>query len=173
MSITRKEEARALDTDEQAMIAQTHHPEIQELSDTDLAALLRRVRERRDRAQALARQRRREMRGKGAPRGATPSTADAGSQTKAEVLALAMRRLNGEAARRKRMSSRLKMIASQQRALEMVQAIDQPHGGFNTRTARKGMQRITNRKVSRIGSAREAGRVSQFVRNAQARRDSR
>lgn len=173
MSISQQEEARALDAEEREMVAQTHHPALHDLSDSDLAALVKRVRDRRDRAQGLARQRRREIRGKGAPRGATPSTADGGSKLKATVLAQAMRRLNGEVERRRRMAARLSLVANQQRALEMVQAMEKPQHGFNTRTEHRGMRRNTNPKFPRIGSAREAGRVSQFVRNAQAKRDSR
>ena len=173
MSISQQEEARALDAEERAMVAETHHPALQALTDAELAALVRRVRERRDRAQTLARQRRREMRGKSAPRAAAASTADGGSRLKAEVLAQAMRRLNGEAERRRRMATRLAMVASQKKALAMVQALEKPDHGFNTRSEHTGMRRNTNPKMPRIGSAREAGRVSQFVRNAQARRDAR
>jgi hypothetical protein len=173
MSISQQEEARALDAEERAMVVQTHHPALHDLSDADLAALVRRVRDRRDRAQDMARQRRREMRGKAKARGAEPSGADQGSRLKATVLAQAMRRLNGEAQRRRGMAARLAMVASQQRALEMVQALEKPHHDFNTRTEHTGMRRNTNPKFPRLGSAREAGRVSQFVRNAQARRDSR
>jgi hypothetical protein len=173
MSISRREEARALDAEEQALVARTHHPAVQALSDADLAALVRLVRERRDRAQTMARQRRREIRGKAAPRGAAAATGEHGSHTKAEVLAQAMRRLNGETERRRRLAATAAMVASQQRALEMVQAIRQPHAGFNSRTAHEGMRKIVNASTRRLGSAREAGRVSQFVRDAQARRDNR
>jgi hypothetical protein len=71
------------------------------------------------------------------------------------------------------MASRLTMMESQKRALAMVRATSPDHAGVNTRTAHAGMRSIEKTKVRRIGSAREAGRVSQFVRNAQARRDAR
>jgi hypothetical protein len=173
MSITRKEEARALDAEEREMIAATHHPEVQALPDAELRALVARVRDRRDRAQTIARQRRREMRGKGAPRGAEASRADSGSKLKAEILAAAMRRLNGEAERRRRMGARTTLVENQRRALAMVRDVEQPHESFNSRTAHDGMRAIVNAKPKRLGSAREAGRVSQFVKNAQAKRDSR
>jgi hypothetical protein len=70
-----------------------------------LLELLKRVRERRDRAQALARQQRRELRGKAAPKGATPTTGDAGAKLKHEVLAKAVRRLNTEHERRRQMAA--------------------------------------------------------------------
>ncbi|MFN3612970.1 MAG: hypothetical protein ACK4WC_00195 [Rubrimonas sp.] len=173
MEITRKEEARALDADERALVAKTHHPEVQELADAELAALVRQVRERRDRAQDIARRRRREMRGKSAPKGAEASRDDGGSRTKLAALAAAMRRLNGEASRRKRMSTRLSMAESQRRAMEMVADRKPEHARFNTRTAHEGMRVIEKTRIRRIGSAKEAGRVSQFVKNAQAKRDAR
>jgi len=100
MALTRKEEARALDADEAALVEKSHHPAVQALADGELMALLKQLRERRDRAQRLAGQQRRERRGKSAPRGARPATQDAGTNRKAEVLAMAVRRLNSERARR-------------------------------------------------------------------------
>ena len=165
--------ARALDAEERALVAPSHHPALAALPDAELAALVRRVRERRDRAQTLAHAKRREMRGKAAPRGEAAATADHGDRMKLAALAAAMRRLNGEAARRRRMAGRLTMRAGMERALAAVQAQEAAHAGFNTRTAHAGMRAIEKTKVRRIGSAREAGRVSQFVRNAQAKRDGR
>ncbi|MEQ8655135.1 MAG: hypothetical protein RIC87_21920 [Kiloniellales bacterium] len=170
---SRKSEARALDADERDLVVATHHPELQLLSDKDLHRLSRLVRERRNRAQQLARQRRREMRGKGSPRGAEASRDDSGSLRKTEVLASAMRRVNAEVKRREAMKAKLALIANQQRALEMAQAADLDHEQFNTRTAHDGMRPNPNRQARHIGSAMEVGRVSQFVKNAQAKRDGR
>ena len=102
MALTRKDEARALDAEEQSLVEKSHHPAIKELADGELLDLLKLVRERRDRAQRLARQKRREMRGKAAPRGVTPAAGDAGSRLKHEILAKAVRRLNSEHDRRAR-----------------------------------------------------------------------
>jgi hypothetical protein len=106
MAHTRKDEARALDKDEHALVEKSHQPEVGALSDGELVDLLKLVRERRDRAQRLARQQRRELRGKTAPKGASPATGEAGSKRKLEVLAMAVRRLNSEHDRRKRLSTR-------------------------------------------------------------------
>jgi len=100
LAISRREEKRALDADEFELVEKSHHPQVSELSDSDLGDLIRLVRERRDRAKSLASRRRREMRGKSAPRGAEPATQDAGSHLKTEVLAMAVRRLNAERSRR-------------------------------------------------------------------------
>ncbi|GAB5469450.1 MAG: hypothetical protein Kilf2KO_24800 [Rhodospirillales bacterium] len=168
----RKTDDRALDDEERELVAATFHPAVQELSDAELGKLVGLLRARRDRAQSLARQRRREMRGKAPPRGGEASREDAGSKLKAEVLGGAMRRLNSEVARRKTMKARVALIANQQRALELAEAAKQGHETFNSRTAHDGMRAKPNRRGGRIGSAMEAGRVSQFVKTAQAKRDS-
>lgn len=174
MEISRKQEARALDAEEREMIAQTHHPALQAVSDEALVDLVARVRERRDRAKTLAKRRRREMRGKAAPRGAEASADDTGSRLKADILAAAMRRLNAEVARRERMQARIALVESQRRALAMASAAAAtPEPVANTRTARKGMAANPSRKPRPIGSRMEVGRVSQFVKVAQARRDAR
>lgn len=173
MPNSRKNEDRVLDTEEREMVVATRHPEIQQLSDADLSSLISRVRDRRDRAQTLARQRRREMRGKALPRGAEPSREDGGSRQKADTLAAAMRRLNGESQRRRAMRARMTLMANAQRALASVQEAEQAHETFNSRTARDGMRNTDNRRSRRIGSPMEAGRVNQFVKTAQAKKDAR
>lgn len=100
MAISRKEEKRALDTEEFELVERTHHPQVADLSDKELRDLIKLVRDRRDRAKDVASRRRREMRGKAAPRGAEASKQDTGSHLKTEVLAMAVRRLNAERSRR-------------------------------------------------------------------------
>ena len=78
MAHSRKDEARALSADERTHVDQSRHPQVQELSDTALADLIKLVRERRDKAQSEAARRRREMRGKAAAKGARPSADDTG-----------------------------------------------------------------------------------------------
>lgn len=41
MAISRKEAARALSADEQELVEKSHHPAVQELSDADLAGLVK------------------------------------------------------------------------------------------------------------------------------------
>ena len=101
MAISRKEEARALDADERELVEKSHHPAVGSVSDKELSTLVKLVRERREKAKTQAQQRRREMRGKAQPKGAIPSASDTGSREKLAVLAMAVRRLNSEVARRK------------------------------------------------------------------------
>src|SRR5690349_20108056 len=140
MAITQKEEARALDAEERDLVQKSHHPALQELSDQDLADMIKLVRDRRDKAKTQANQRRREMRGKAAPRGATPSKSDDGSKTKLAVLAMAVRRLNSERERRRRMMASVDQVESAKKALAMKQASAASNGGaaFNSRQSHAG-----------------------------------
>lgn len=172
MAITRKEEARALSADEHALVEKSHHPALQSLSDTDLRDLVRLVRERRDRAQTDVSRRRREARGKGAPKGATPSTGDAGSKTKLAVLAMAMRRLNGEVERRRQLAAAASTAAGVRKALELKQAAGAEQA-FNSRHARNGMREIASKRTQNLVRPMERGRLRQAAKVAQAKRDAR
>ena len=119
MAITKKQEARALSSDEQELVSKSHHPDVQNLSDEELRSLVKLVRERRDRARTEASRRRREMRGKAAPKGAAASGAEEGSKLKLAVLAMAMRRLNSEHERRQKMGARLSLVENAHKALEL------------------------------------------------------
>ena len=119
MAITKKQEARALSADENELVSKSHHPDVQHVSDEELRSLVKLVRERRDRARTEASRRRRELRGKAAPKGAAASRAEEGSKLKLAVLAMAMRRLNSELERRRKMSARLTLVENAQRALEL------------------------------------------------------
>ena len=73
------DEARLLSVAKQEAVSPTHDPAIAGLSHPELQALARRLREARDRARDIARQQRREMRGKAEPRGATATRNDTGT----------------------------------------------------------------------------------------------
>lgn len=172
MSINRKQEARALDADERELVAGTHHPELQDLPDAELARLTKLVRERRDRAADQARQRRREMRGKSEPRGATPSRGDEGSKLKLAVLSTAIRRLNSERERRRRMAGRIAMVENAQRALALKQA-QQTQPPPNTRHAHRGMKLAASERREDLIRPMERGRQRKAGAVAQAARDAR
>ena len=172
MAHSRKDEARALDADERALVERSHHPEVQTLSDAELSDLLKLTRERRDRAQRLARQKRREMRGKRAPRGASPATSDTGSRLKLDVLAMAVRRLNTERDRRQRKNARAELKDNAEKALAMRRAAGERRHHPIGRTARHGMAANPSGKREQLARPMEVGRVSQSVKRAQAKRDS-
>jgi hypothetical protein len=156
-------------------VEKSHHPVLQELSDEGLSDLVKLMRERREKATAQANQRRREMRGKGEPKGARPSKADEGSQVKVAVLAMAMRRLNNEVERRRRMVARASLIESAGRALAMKQVSEQTSGSapFNSRHAHQGMRNLANRRKESLIRPMERGRLRKAASVAQAKRDAR
>ncbi|MCX7304779.1 MAG: hypothetical protein NTV73_10650 [Hyphomicrobiales bacterium] len=175
MAITRKEEQRALDTDERALVEKSHHPVVQELSDKELADLLKLVRTRRDKAQAEASRRRREMRGKGSPKGAVASKADEGSRIKLDVLTMAVRRLNGEAERRRRLTAKVSLVENARAALVLKKAAsaDLSESAFNARTAHHGMRKNASERREDLMRPMERGRQRKAGAVAQAKRDSR
>lgn len=173
MAISRKEEQRALDKAEQELVANTRHPALQDLSDKDLSHHIKLLRERRDRAQAEVQRRRREMRGKSAPKGAEAATSAAGNSTKLEVLAAAVRRLNAERSRRERMAAQLSQSELSRRALELKQASSDDDGPMNTRHAHKGMRNAASVRPENLIRPMELGRQRKAAAVAQAKRDSR
>jgi len=112
------------------------------------------------------------MIGKAAPKGAKPSTQDAGSQTKLAVLAMAVRRLNAEAERRRQIAAKLTLVESAGRALKMKQAAAKG-ADFNTRTAHTGMREVANQKRKSLVRPMELGRQRKAGAVAQAKRDAR
>ena len=173
MAISRKEEARALSADEKDLVEKSHHPTVQDLSDADLSGLVKLLRERRDKAQSEAHRRRREIRGKGTAKGATPSKADGGSQVKLAVLAMAMRRLNGEAERRRQLAVRVSLVGNARKALAMKQNAPADGPALNSRTAHKGMRAVTNERPQKLVRLAELGRQRKAGKVAQAKRDAR
>lgn len=173
MAIAQKEEARALNADERALVEKSHHPALQALPDKELADLVKLMRERREKAKTQANQRRREMRGKSAPKGASASRADEGSKQKLAVLAMAMRRLNSEFERRRRMAARLKLRENAERALALKQAKETSDQPFNTRHAHEGMRNLANMRTQDLIRPMELGRQRKAAAIAQAKRDAR
>ncbi len=173
MAITRKEEARALNADERELVEKSHHPALQEVADEELSRLVKLMRQRRDKARTQAEQRRREMRGKAAAKGATPSTAEAGSKLKVAVLAMAMRRLNNEVERRRRMSARTSLVANAKKALAMKQHRENTASAFNSRHAHEGMRKVENPRPQDLIRPMERGRLRKAASVAQAKRDAR
>lgn len=173
MAISRKEEARALSADERELVEKSHHPALQDLPDKELSNLVKLMRERREKAKTQADQRRREMRGKAGPKGATPSKADEGSKRKVAVLAMAMRRLNNEVERRRQMAASASLASNARKALAMKHASEKKGPEFNSRHAREGMRKVANRRRKNLIRPMERGRQRKAASVAQAKRDAR
>ncbi|HYN39805.1 MAG TPA: hypothetical protein VES39_11195 [Rhodospirillales bacterium] len=173
MSQAIRNERRYLSDDEFAVVARSHHPALHDLPDEDLRALLMLLRERRDRATDIARRQRREMRGKAAPSGVTAAADDTGSRHKASILAAALKRVNKESHRRLDRAAQPTQVALARKALAMKRAragSQRPDPGS---TSGAGMRSLPDERGPDLARPMEIGRVSQFVRDAQARRDSR
>jgi len=99
MSLPTSTERRILTEQEFAAVARSHYPEICGLEKPALIEVARRLREFRDKARDVVRGRRRELRGKAEPRGATPAAPEAGLSLKKEVFSAALKRVNKEIAR--------------------------------------------------------------------------
>ena len=110
----------------------------------------------------------RQLRGKDRAARTTAEDADAGHRRKAATLGEALTRLIDERSRR---TARPQLVANARKALAMKLAAARQSRPSPGRTANEGMKPQRKERVDRIGSAMEAGRVSQFVRDAQAKRD--
>lgn len=173
MAVSQKQELRALNEDERELIAKSHHPVLQKLSDDDLSKLVKLMRERRSKAKAAADQRRREMRGKSSPKGASPSRADEGSKLKVSVLAMAVRRLNSEVERRRKLATKTMHLERALHALARKQESATKGPAFNTRTAHEGMRNAASQRRQNLIRPMELGRQRKAAAIAQAKRDAR
>ena len=171
MSLSKALEKRMLTADEFETVSRTHYPEIRDLTRQDLSDLVRRLRDHRDKARDVAHQQRREMRGKSEPRGARPAADNTGTAMKGQIFASAVKRVNREIARLDQAGRRSAQFEKSRHALELKQASgkrDRPKPG---RTASRGMRSKPSEEPTVESDPREIGRVSQFVKKAQARRD--
>ena len=172
MAHTRKNERNLLTQTELAFVEQARHPTLADLSHSDLHALIQHLRDKRDRAQTIANNQRRAIRGKGRAEIAF-DRADAGNREKASMLTDALTRARKEAGRRADREARAALVASARRALEMKRAAGGPHHPEGGPSANGGMHVKESTRVDAIGSAGEAGRVTKFVATAQAIKDAR
>ena len=173
MAIRMRDEIRALSDDELELVVKTHIPLILDLSDAELSDVTKQVREKRKRARDVGNSQRREMRGKTERPGAAPARDNTGTKHKAAVLAGALKRLNNERERRARLAEAPEQVLFARKALQLKRAAGKGHSGPSYRTASKGMRNIASDKPAQLVHPMEIGRVSQFVRDAQAKRDSR
>jgi hypothetical protein len=171
MSLPIATEQRMLTETEFEVVKQTHYPEICSLSKDELAGAARRLRDYRNKARDVARQQRREMRGKAAARGARPAGDNSGTLIKKQIFAGALRRVNRELKRSDKDEQRASQSENARRALELKRANRVRHHPSAGRTAKRGMRPVPNQTAPEIADPREVGRVSQFVKAGQARRD--
>jgi len=173
MSVPVSTERRMLTETEFEAVRQTHYPEVCDLSRDELTSLARRIREYRNKARDVSRQQRREMRGKADPRGARPAADITGTTVKKRILAGAMKRVNRELHRSEEAEQRASQSDIARRALELRRASRVRHHPNSGRTSGRGMRANDSDAPTVTANRGEVGRVSQFVKDAQARRDAR
>lgn len=173
MSATCKFDRSLLSYDEYEMVRVTRHPAIYELSGDELHAARVRLRDMRDKERTLARQKRRELRGKAEPRGQSfPSTAEQPLLRK-QVFAAALKRINKEFGRIRKLNARAALTEAAHRALALRRAghvVHHPSGGV---TAGGGMQPLPSKRRRTKVPPSKVGSISQATKVAQAGRDFR
>lgn len=174
MAQSTRNERRYLSDEEWALVSGTHHPGLGEMADADLVNLIPLLRARRDRAGDIARQQRREVRGKAPPAGARPATDDSGTREKRSILAAALKRANKERQRRQSRAALPPQVMQARKALAMKRARqDLSHRPSSGQTSGQGMRSLPDESGPDLVRPMEVGRVSQFVRVAQAKRDGK
>lgn len=155
-------------------ILRTHHPFVGMIGSTELSALRQRLRQQHDRERTLAHDKRREARGKGAVRGAGhPGTADQPLRRK-QVIAAALKRVNCEITRRRRLAARAETAEAAHRALAMRRAATfRAHPDAETFCKADKRRALPSRKRRVIVHGARIGSISQANKAAQKSRDAR
>lgn len=168
MAQSTKAAERLLDKSERELVARTARTSITEVPDTELRDLVSQLRERRDRARGMARQQKREMRGKAPAQGATPARDNVGTKAKADALTAALKRAGAERTRRQEKARVPSQRSLARKALALKQrqnALERP----TTRTADNGMRSIANSKEPKSGALNDAGARPAMMRSKIAR----
>jgi hypothetical protein len=173
MSVPCKFERSLLSHDEYEAVRITHHPAIYDLAGPQLRATKLRLRTMRDKERTLARQKRREMRGKAEARGGSfPGTAERPWQRK-QVFGSALKRVNKEISRLRTLETHVAHVEAAHRALALRRASKFIHHPATGDTPREGMQALPSRRRRTRFPPAKIGSISQATKDAQARRDSR
>ena len=173
MSIPCKFERSILNYDEHEVILRSHHLEIYDTGLDDLKALRQRLRDLRDKERSLAREKRREVRGKGPPRGESfPGAAEHPLRRK-QVFAAALKRVNREIDRMHKLEARAAQVKAAHRTLAMRRAAQFPARPPTVDTASEGMRALPNQRCRTRVPPGRIGTVSQATKKAQAARDTR
>lgn len=168
MAQSTKATERLLDTSERELVARSGRGAIAALSDSELRDLVAALRERRDRARGIARQQKREMRGKAPAQGASPARDNTGTKAKADALTAALKRAGAERTRRaeKEKAPSQRSLARKALALKQRQAAARRP---DSRTADTGMRPIASARAAKSGALADAGARPAMMRAKMAR----
>jgi hypothetical protein len=171
MSISGKAERALISHDEAGLLAATHHPALHDISDKALRAARVTLREQRAKERTLVRGLQRSIRGKAEERGRSfPGEVNKPARRK-QVFAQALRRVNGELARREALAARAAMTENLQQALAAKRAAPRHHPS-SAPSAAKGMQPKASKRgkagvaPSKIGSVSKANKTAQAIKDA-------
>lgn len=165
-------ERRLLSEDELEQIKRSHYPDLGSLEHGDAVALVRWLRERRDRFRDIVRTRRRARRGKAVSSGIGAADAsERGLSAKKQVFARAIRRVNARLERFRAERRREQARTNLGEAVRRRQGRPRHHPATEARS-RGGMRPITNERGTTDIEPGQIGRVSQSVKAAQAKRDA-
>lgn len=173
MSDSYKFEQSMLSHDEFEVVRVTHHPGIYDLTDKELRDIRVNLRKMRDRERTLARQKRREVRGKADPRGGSfPGTAEKPRQRK-QIFSSALKRVNKELRRLQILEAKSANVEAARRAFATLRANNFRHHPAAGDTPRDGLAPIPNRRRQWKVPPAKIGSISQATKVAQATRDSK
>jgi hypothetical protein len=173
MSIPCKFERSILSHEENEIVLRSHHPLIYDAQLGELKELRQRLRAMRDRERTLAHAKRREVRGKGRPRGQNlPGTAENPLQRK-QVFSAALKRVSKEISRMQKLEARTAHTEAARRALAMRRAAQFPPRLPAEDSPGEGMRALPNRRRRTRVPPAMIGRASQATKKAQAIRDAR
>lgn len=173
MARAKRNDDRLLSKDEQTLVAQTRHPLIKTLNDSDLSDVVARLREHRDRARDIGRFKRGELRSQsmktsmiGVKRSVSESD---GHRAKRTILVAAVKRGNKEAERRRIKNARGELVSNAEHALSMKKAARTETQRPSSQTAHEGMQPIPNTDIVPSGALEQEGHRPVLERSRKVR----
>jgi len=172
MSMSAKTERALLSSDEIAVLRSTHHPEIYDLSRKELTELQTRLRDMRDKARTLTRQKQRETRGKSEPRGKSFPGSVEQPQRRKQLFAAALKRVKKELSRLSKLEAKMEHVEAAHKALAQRRASNFKPAFPAGRTSGTGMpsqESVRRRRVlprGKVGSVLKQNKVAQAARDA-------
>lgn len=170
-----KTERALLNSDEIAVLRSTHHPEIYDLSRKELTELQTRLRDMRDKARTLTRQKQRETRGKSEPRGKSFPGSIEQPQRRKQLFAAALKRVKKELSRLSKLEAKTEHVEAAHKALAQRRASNFKPAIPASRTSGTGMpsqESVRRRRVlprGKVGSVLKQNKVAQAARDARPR----
>lgn len=168
-----KHERSVMTHEEFEILSRSHQPALREVDDEALVEARRAITDLRSKERTFVRRLRRTAKGRAEPRGSShPGEVERPSQRK-QFFSAALKRLNAELTRRRKIDARETLKASAQKALELKSDARRTARPAPTRSSSRGMRPIESGKTDDPLFRATVGRVSQRTKNAQAAKDNR